>query len=420
MEFVDQVSCSQTVQSDRIFITLSEILGDTSNLEELPGLLVRLVVESIHPADAGTVYLYDKRRRQLVAEASYGYDRNDIKCSLRPREGAPGQCYAQHKPLLFSSVEAVMEQTATLRPANLDCYAKMRQGLPPTLSMIAIPLMLRENIFGVILLEHYKQHRPFSEADLSQLEALSSWISLIIDDMQSHLELKHTKRSYRELLSKFIARSEEERKKIAREIHDEVNQLLLSVKLNLENVEGTLPADSAEVRERLEVSTSHINQALNDLHELSLNLRPPALDDLGLPQALDWYIHSLLKEACLPITLEVTGLSQRRPAPVVEIELFRIAQEALSNVIKHAKATSARVRLNFGKSRLVLLVEDNGTGFDVDAFLSMSSDKQNLGLLGMMERAELCGGILKIDSTPGQGTYLKVEIPVGSYDWGAY
>jgi signal transduction histidine kinase len=135
---------------------------------------------------------------------------------------------------------------------------------------------------------------------------------------------------------------------------------------------------------------------------------------------LDWYIRRLSKEASLPIVLEVSGLSQRRPAPVVEIELFRIAQEALSNVIKHAKAASARVKLNFGKSRLVLMVQDNGTGFDTDAALSMSGDKQNLGLLGMMERAELCGGILKIESALGHGTRLKVEIPVSSYDWGAY
>lgn len=122
----------------------------------------------------------------------------------------------------------------------------------------------------------------------------------------------------------------------------------------------------------------------------------------------------------MPITLEVTGLSQRRPAPVAEIELFRIAQEALFNVIKHAKAASAIVKLNFGKSRLVLLVEDNGMGFDTNSALSISDDKQSLGLLGMRERAELCGGTLQIDSTPGDGTRVKVEIPVKSYDWGVY
>ncbi|MGD9118374.1 MAG: GAF domain-containing sensor histidine kinase [Dehalococcoidia bacterium] len=420
MESVNQGSYTQVIWGEETLATLSQILATASGLEELLPPLIKQVVETTSPADAGTVYLYDKMRQQLVAEASHGYPHNAVKFSLSPKEGAAGRCYAQRKPLLFPSTESVAEQTATLKPANLDCYLKIRRKLPPTLSLIATPLLLGENLFGVISLEHYKPHRSFNEADLLQLEAASGLISLLIDNLQSRLELKNTKRSYRELLGKFLARSEEERKKIAREIHDELNQLLLSVKLNLEGMEGVLPTDLVRARERLAVSRIHIDQALDGLRELSLNLRPPALDELGLPQALDWHIRRVSKESSLPVTLEVTGLSQRRPAPVAEIELFRIAQEALSNVIKHAKASSARVKLNFGKLRLVLLVEDNGTGFDTSSALSMSGDKQSLGLLGMRERAELCGGTLKIDSTPGDGTRIKVEIPVKSYDWGVY
>jgi signal transduction histidine kinase len=420
MESLNQGSHPQVIWGEETLTTLSRILATASGLEELLPLLIKQVVETTAPADAGTVYLYDKMRQQLVAEASHGYPHNDVMLSLSPKEGPVGQCYAQRKPLLFPSAELVAEQTATLKPANLDSYTKMRRKLPPTLSLIATPLFLGENILGVISVEHYKPHRPFNEADRLQLEAVGGLISLIIDNLQSRLELKNTKRSYRELLGKFLARNEEERKKIAREIHDELNQLLLSVKLNLEGMEGVLPADLVRARERLAVSREHIDQALDGLRELSLNLRPPALDDLGLPQAMDWHVRRVSKEFSLPVTLEVTGLSQRRPAPVAEIELFRIAQEALSNVIKHAKASSARVKLNFGKLRLVLLVEDDGTGFDTSSALSMSGDKQSLGLLGMRERAELCGGTLKIASTPGDGTRIKVEIPVKSYDWGVY
>lgn len=408
------------MKHEGVLLALSRVLGTTSNLEKLLSHSIRLLVENVHPADMGIVYLYSERNRQLIAEASYGYTRDNVKCSLHSREGAVGQCYALRKSLLFSSAEAVMEQTATLRPTNLDYYAKVRKGLPQTLSMITIPLMIRKKILGVILLEHYKQHRPFRDADLLELEALSSWLALIIDDIQSHIELKHSKRSYRELLGKFITKSEEERKTIAQEIHDEVNQLLLSAMHNLEDIEGTLPAELSETRKRLEVNTSHINQVLDILRDLSFRLRPPALDELGLQQALDWYIKNLSKESGLPITLEVSGLRQRRPAPVVETELFRITQEALSNVIKHAQASSARVRLNFRKSRLMLLVQDNGTGFDSGDLLSIFGTKQNLGLLGMRERAERCGGTLKVVSAPKSGTQLMVVIPISSYDWGAY
>jgi len=92
----------------------------------------------------------------------------------------------------------------------------------------------------------------------------------------------------------------------------------------------------------------------------------------------------------------------------------------LSNVIKHARASSATVKLNFGRLRLLLTVEDNGAGFDSSAILHMSGGKGNLGILGMRERAKLCGGTLKIDSTPGCGTRVEVEVPVSSYDWGVY
>jgi len=403
-----------------IFRSLSNILRIESNFEELLSNLIRLMVASIPPADAGIIYLYNDKNQTLVSEASYGHSAENVKHSLDLKEGAIGQCYSSCKSLCFSSVEAVMEQATTLKTQSLGCYSRMRRGMPPALSMVTIPVIIRNKKLGVILLEQYKRHRSFEDRDLLELEVLSGWLSLLIDDLQSHLELKHSKRSYRELLGKFITTSEEERKTIAREIHDEVNQLLLSVMLNLEDVESTLPADLLETRERLQVSRSHINKVFDGLHDLSLRLRPPALDDLGLRQALDWYINNLSKEADLPITLRVSGSSRRRPAPVVETELFRIAQEALSNVIKHAKASSATVQLDFGESRLVLLVRDNGTGFDADALLSDSDYKHSLGLLGMIERTNRCGGALKIDSSSGRGTRLRIEIPIQTYDWGAY
>ena len=407
--------------NEKMFLALGNVLGASSDFESLLDSLIRQLVQSVNPADAGVIYLYNKKRQQLTAEASYGYPGGNVKCSLLPKEGAPGQCYTLRKSIVFPSVEAVTEQEETMRPTSLDCYTKMREGLPPTISMIAIPLKLQKRIFGVITLEHYRpQHGAFSGADLLQIEALSNWISVIIDDMQSHLELKHSKRSYRELLGRFITTSEEERKKIAREIHDEVNQLLLSIRLNLEDVKNTLPPNMVREQESLGIIMTNINQAFDDLHRLSLSLRPLALDELGLPQALDWYIHNLKKEASLSIKLSLKGLTDRRPAPVIETELFRIAQEALSNIVKHAQATSATVTLIFNRLQIVLLVEDNGKGFDTDIVSTMSYGINNLGIWGMRERAEICGGTLEIDSATNCGTSVKIEIPIRSYDWGAY
>jgi signal transduction histidine kinase len=413
--------CDMNQAGRKIFHSLHTIFDHYPDVDSLIDYLIKELVDSVYPADAGIIYLYDRKSRQLVPQVSYGYPAHGDGCNLAVGEGVPGQCFALTEPLLITSSRTLARYTGNLKPKSLDGYTRMRLGLPPTRSCIATPLSLKEKGFGVILLEHFNQkHRKFNQADSTELEVLSNWISLVIEHHRSNLELKESKRSYRELLGKFLASSEDERKRIAREIHDEINHILLSVKLNMEDMEVTLPPQMVKAREKLKVLRTHVSKAFDDLHRLSLDLRPPGLDELGLPQALDWYVQTLSKEAGLPIKIEVKGLSQRRPAPVVETELLRIAQEALSNILKHARSSSANVRLTFGRSKLTLEVADDGIGFDVDAILTAHGTTRNLGLLGMIERAEMCGGELNIRSSPGSGTKLTAMVPIGSYDWGAY
>ena len=407
--------------NEKFSLSLHKIFDYYLDVDSLIDYLVKELVEDIYPAEAGIIYLYDQSSRHLIPKVSCGYLGGDNRCTLAVGEGVPGQSLALRKPLLLTSTNAIREGTSTLKPKSVDCYIRMRDGLPPTRSLIAIPFLLKEQSFGVIFLEHFsKERRKFNRTDCAKLEVLSNWISLVIEHHRSNLELKESKRSYRELLGKFLASSEDERKRIAREIHDEINHILLSVKLNLEDMEISLPAQMIKAREKLKILHAHVGKAFDDLHRLSLDLRPPGLDELGLPQALDWYIQILSKEAGLPIKIEVKGLSQRRAAPVVETELLRIAQEALSNILKHAKASSARVKLTFGRSNLILEVVDDGIGFDVDTILNAHGTARNLGLLGMRERAEICGGELSIRSSLGTGTKLTTIVPIGSYDWGTY
>ena len=407
--------------NEKLSLSLHKIFDCYSDVDSLIDYLVKELVEGIYPAGAGIIYLYDRSNRHLIPKVSYGYLGVDSTCVLAIGEGVPGQSLALRKPLLMTSTNEIKEGMSTLKPKSMDCYIRMRDGLPPPHSLIAVPLLLKEQSFGVIFLEHFnKEHRKFNRTDCNKLEVLSNWISLVIEHHYSNLKLKESKRSYRELLGKFLAGSEDERKRIAREIHDEINHILLSVKLNLEDMEISLPSEMTKTREKLKILHAHVGKAFDDLHRLSLNLRPPGLDELGLPQALDWYIQILSKEAGLPIKIEVKGLSQRRAAPVVETELLRIAQEALSNILKHAKASLARVKLTFGRSNLILEVVDDGIGFDVDTVFNAHGTVRNLGLLGMRERAEICGGELSIRSSPRTGTKLTTVVPIGSYDWGAY
>jgi signal transduction histidine kinase len=156
-------------------------------------------------------------------------------------------------------------------------------------------------------------------------------------------------------------------------------------------------------------------QTLGGIRNLALELRPSALDDLGLSMAIDWYAKDYLAKRGLDVNVEVIGPKTKLPS-YTETILFRIIQEALTNVVKHAEASQVRVQLQISDSAAVVQVEDNGKGFDAEAALNGEGMRQNLGIHGMVERATLLGGTFTIRSQPGQGTYLRVEVPLTEGD----
>ena len=211
----------------------------------------------------------------------------------------------------------------------------------------------------------------------------------------------------KQLLEKIISAQEEERRRIARELHDRASQSLAAVVINLNNMSEILPD---ECREKLEVLKGQTIQTLNWIRNLGVELRPSVLDDLGLFAAIEWYARDFLGKRSVNLTVQFSG--QEKLPKYAETILFRIVQEALTNVIKHSEATQVHVRLNMTKSDAVLEIDDNGRGFDTEKISSPNELRQNLGLHGMIERAALLGGSLSINSNPGKGTCIRVIIPL--------
>ena len=208
-------------------------------------------------------------------------------------------------------------------------------------------------------------------------------------------------------VSGVIAAQEEERKRIARELHDGTSQTLTSLLVGLRTLEGTCIGE--ESRQQLEDLRRVAVQTLEEVHDLALRLRPSVLDDLGLPAALGRHISEYNQRHSVKADLVVHGLGEERlPAPV-ETALYRIVQEALTNVVRHARARHASVLLEKRDGCLRVVVEDDGQGFDVS---TVGRDSRHLGLYGIRERAELLGGSVKIESEPGRGTSVFVEIPL--------
>ncbi len=214
-----------------------------------------------------------------------------------------------------------------------------------------------------------------------------------------------------ELFRRVVAAQESERQRIARDLHDETGQALTAIGMGLRGLEGRLARDPKRAADTLHELQTLAADSLEELQRLITDLRPSHLDDLGLSATLRWYAGRVAERYPLKVKVEITGYEQ----PIddaARIATFRIIQEALNNVIKHADAKNVNIDLNFEEHGLYLHVRDDGCGFDLDHIkVVQSSSRPSLGLAGMQERAALLGGTMTIQSRPGQGTLIEIFIP---------
>lgn len=225
-------------------------------------------------------------------------------------------------------------------------------------------------------------------------------------------ELESLSRSRAELLGKVISVQEEERKRIARELHDDSAQDLATLLVELEALGESLPTSAEKAKRMLARVKLQTTKALTDMRQIILDLRPSILDELGLVAAVRWYGRTRLESIQVAVSVN-PGAQRKRVEGAVETAMFRIAQEAINNVAKHAEAKEVKVRFEFADDRISLLVEDDGKGFDVESVIGAEGGTASLGLAGMNERATLLGGNVTIESEPGQGTKVRVEAPAG-------
>jgi len=210
-----------------------------------------------------------------------------------------------------------------------------------------------------------------------------------------------------EYVKRIIAAQEDERKRIARELHDDASQALTSLRVGLKTLTD-ICADP-ELHRRVTDLQTIAAQTMQGIHDLALQLRPSVLDDLGLVAALERHLSDCRRRYGLTIDFAVHGLSDMRLSPAIETALYRIVQEALTNIGRHAQAHTVSVLLEHRDGKVVAVVEDDGVGFDPGA---ADSAGRRLGLFGMQERAALLSGKFTLESAPARGTSLFVEVPL--------
>jgi signal transduction histidine kinase len=314
---------------------------------------------------------------------------------------------------------------------------------PPMKSLLGVPILFQGKAVGDLYLTDKLDAAEFTQADQSLLMLLANHAAVAIENAglydevrraRDRLQLwneeleakvvertKEIERYSKELTTRVLQAQEEERKRIARELHDETAQSLSTLLITLDLLEATIPENAPALQAGLDRARALARRTLDETRALSHDLRPTILDDVGLVAAIRWFAEEFTRTYDVPVLIEAEeprqGLYPGAPSgtprlsPEMEIALFRIAQEALTNAGKYAEASRVRLALWFDCDRVKLEIADNGKGFDLQSLSGPSRDG-GLGLYGMRERVALLGGELQIETAPGSGTRIKAAAPV--------
>jgi signal transduction histidine kinase len=259
-----------------------------------------------------------------------------------------------------------------------------------------VPMLLRDRPIGIIAAHDKDAADPrFSDQDLRLAEAFAARAAVAVD---------LSERVARDALRRVVSAQELERRRLARELHDETGQALTSILLGLKGLEDV--SNESELAESTARLRELVVTTLQDVRRLAVELRPKALDDFGLVPALERLVETFREQTGIEIDLE-QRLGQHRLPSDVETTLYRITQEALTNVVKHAQASHVSIVLTRRDGSVSAVIEDDGRGFTEEG------STNGLGLLGMRERVTLVDGRLSVESSPGTGTTLSIEVPSG-------
>lgn len=276
-------------------------------------------------------------------------------------------------------------------------------------TVVSVPMLSKQVIAGVLLVAHHGA-RQFTPYDTRLLEGISRYVATALENARLHQEVQEKEAIRGELLQDMLAVQEEERRRIARELHDETSQVLASLNANLEVAVSTLHNDDSKTELLLKKMQSMSISIMDNISKLIYQLRPSLLDDLGLVAAIRWLEANNLRPAGVRARLVTKGRLRRLPRDI-ETAIFRVVQEAFSNVVRHSKAKHVGVTLQFAEDLVTVDIEDDGTGFDVDEAVHSKARPRGLGLLGMTERIQLIGGTIGIRSQDSKGTQIHIEIP---------
>ncbi len=393
----------QTREKD-ILLRVSRALSRAMNLDEVSRVASH-VVGSALGVERCAVTLCSEDGSQLEIKGLFSRKKTDTSRLIGTKfswEDIPALTNAIRRGKHF-----VINDTSKVPSRGKTKQYFLRAGIK---SVLGVGMFFGKKLVGILSITSTTEYRTFSQDEIKLIQTIANQIAVAIENARL-LEMvrKHT-RDLRDLASQLIKVGENERKRIAQELHDELGQMLQSMMMNLDRIRIKLsskPPRLEGVEEGILDTKELLEQTIEDVRTLSSDLTPPMLTDFGLVPTLRWYIDNYIKRSNIDVSLKAKDKSYRFPQEV-ELTLYRIVQEALTNVAKHSHASEVIIHLSRKDSTAILSVRDNGIGFDASKALFVP---KGVGLFNIKERVNLLGGSFDIISRAKKGTTLTINIP---------
>lgn len=395
---------TQLLQRHHHLIALSHISSALTGLWDLDAVL-RIALDNVLEiinGDIGGILLLDKVSKTLSYRTYRGLSAKFAEgTKLSLDEGIAGQVARTGEAVMIEDISKDM------RAARPDLVTE--EGIR---EFVSIPLKSKDEVVGVMNIASHEVGQFGADA-FALLKSVGDYLGSAIEQTRLNEQLARVGKRYQALLQHSLTAQEQERKRIAGELHDETSQALTSLTLSLQAIIQMMEMKGlgeTDIMEKLKKAHGNAVHTGNEIVKLMKELRPTLLDELGLAAAIHRYAKDALQEHGIKVSARFKGTRKRLP-PEIEVTLFRVAQGLIGNVLEHSKAANASIRLECNRNECQLHIDDDGQGFDVARITRVDSSGRGAGLFTIKERVRLVGGWCKIDSEPGKGTRITIHTP---------
>lgn len=403
VSMIDYFFFRETYAYRQVLLGFDREMSNIISLDELADKMLPAIASALRISQV-TIFFRDEGSGDFTTHYSYPKKKSDNTKEQTFVHDSPIIDWLQREtnPLNLNHIENISQFSGLWQPE--------RDFLATSNIELLCPIKTRSELIGILALG-VKKGGGYSQEDIEMITSMAGKAGIIFENARMFTILKQQQQQVQHLLTEAIQAQENERQRISADLHDSVAQWLAGASYQTQTVEALIPdANGNNIRSQLNLVEETIDKSLAELRRVLVDLRPPSLDELGLSHSLRQSLSSISSDG-LAGNFHEEG-NHTRLAPSVEITVYRVVQEALNNIRKHAEATKVDLYLSYNDDSVIVKIKDNGVGFNLTDTLNNAISVGNLGLLGMKQRVDMLGGTINIQTRHGKGTTITLTLPL--------